>query len=359
MDRPFVEQLHIENYGCIKDATLALTPLHALIGPNDSGKSTVLRALRMLAYLNAPGGGTYDESLLQRAFLVNTAKGEVVVAASTSEQTWRFTCKPGYTLSGSSIKRGQQNPLLAPKETVQFGLQWGHQAHLPPDLKQALAGAQLLRLDPDALRAPHALIQEGRPLRFSDERGTGLPALYDAILTRDLPAFLQLNEQLSRLFPNIKSISLINPTTGTKAMGVKLADGTFVPAELMSEGLLYYLAFAALPHLEPMAILLIEEPEKRRRRSQRRDWRRRTRRQWCASPRTPTSLRCLLMLPLCRSGSSKRRTSCRAGWRSSIARKAAAPPNSDALLEEAPDPASAPKSELVLCPSLRLASAPF
>ncbi len=44
-------------------------------------------------------------------------------------------------------------------------------------------------------------------------------------------------------------------------MGVKLADGTFVPAELMSEGLLYYLAYAVLPHLEPTALLLVEEPE--------------------------------------------------------------------------------------------------
>src|SRR5207253_2222170 len=50
-------------------------------------------------------------------------------------------------------------------------------------------------------------------------------------------------------------------TADTKAMGVKLADNTYVPAELMSEGLLYYLAFAILPYLEPTPILLIEEPE--------------------------------------------------------------------------------------------------
>ena len=41
-----IRQLDIENYGCIKKASFALTPLHALIGPNDSGKSTTLQALR-------------------------------------------------------------------------------------------------------------------------------------------------------------------------------------------------------------------------------------------------------------------------------------------------------------------------
>lgn len=34
-----------------------------------------------------------------------------------------------------------------------------------------------------------------------------------------------------------------------------------MPARFLSEGLLYYLAFAALPYLEPTSLLLIEEPE--------------------------------------------------------------------------------------------------
>src|SRR5258708_8232083 len=44
-----IQRLEIENYGCIRKASVTLTPLHALIGPNDSGKSTVLRALRTAA----------------------------------------------------------------------------------------------------------------------------------------------------------------------------------------------------------------------------------------------------------------------------------------------------------------------
>jgi hypothetical protein len=41
-----VELLKIRNCGCIQEALLELGALHALIGPNDSGKSTVLRAAR-------------------------------------------------------------------------------------------------------------------------------------------------------------------------------------------------------------------------------------------------------------------------------------------------------------------------
>ena len=45
-DKPFVDTVRIQNFGCARDVTLELTRLHALIGPNDSGKSTVLAAMR-------------------------------------------------------------------------------------------------------------------------------------------------------------------------------------------------------------------------------------------------------------------------------------------------------------------------
>jgi ABC-type branched-subunit amino acid transport system ATPase component len=232
MDRPYVESLHIESYGCIRDATFRFTPLHALIGPNDSGKSTVLRALLTVARGPATQG---DAALLRgpgSSFEVSTSTGASEVARS-----------------GGRVPAGRP-------------LAWNALAvEMAPDVRQALQGVQLLRLDPDFLRAPRPLIQDGEPLRFADERGTGLPALYDALIVRNLPAYMALNQELCRLFPSVKSIQLSNPSQGTKAIGVKLVDGTVVPAELMSEGMLYYLAFAVLPYLDPTSLLLVEEPE--------------------------------------------------------------------------------------------------
>src|SRR5262245_52148267 len=49
----FIQRLTVKNYGCIKDITATLTPLHAFIGPNDGGKSTLLRAVRTLHQLGA------------------------------------------------------------------------------------------------------------------------------------------------------------------------------------------------------------------------------------------------------------------------------------------------------------------
>jgi predicted ATPase len=222
MDRPYIEELRIQGYGCIQDATFRLTPLHALIGPNDSGKSTALRALKTLAHNG--GSGRLQDQLFspQRATQLT-----VVVAGQA------FELKSGAGVWHSVL----------------------------PHVASAFQGTQMLRLDPDFLRSANNLIPQGQPLRFLDERGTGLAALYDALIVRDLPAYMALNEQITRLFPGVRSIQLTNPSTGTKAIGVKLTDGTVVPAELMSEGLLYYLAFAILQHVDPTALLLIEEPE--------------------------------------------------------------------------------------------------
>jgi predicted ATPase len=52
-----IERVHVEGFGCIRDQTVDLGPLTVLIGPNDSGKSMLLRALGALAEASsAPNG---------------------------------------------------------------------------------------------------------------------------------------------------------------------------------------------------------------------------------------------------------------------------------------------------------------
>ncbi len=43
----YFDKLAIENFGCIEKVEVALTHIHALIGPNDSGKTTALHAMRL------------------------------------------------------------------------------------------------------------------------------------------------------------------------------------------------------------------------------------------------------------------------------------------------------------------------
>ena len=63
------------------------------------------------------------------------------------------------------------------------------------------------------------------------------------------------------LFPTVKALRLENTTNATKMLGLTLHDGTIVGPAHMSEGMLYWLAFAIIEHLSPIELLLIEEPE--------------------------------------------------------------------------------------------------
>ncbi|HEY8379874.1 MAG TPA: AAA family ATPase [Nannocystis sp.] len=49
-------RLHVQNFKCLRDVDITFGPLTVLIGPNDSGKSSILDALRIL-------GRTFREPL--------------------------------------------------------------------------------------------------------------------------------------------------------------------------------------------------------------------------------------------------------------------------------------------------------
>lgn len=47
-----INQIHIENFRSIKDATIRLHELTALVGENNSGKTGILRALNCFLTMN-------------------------------------------------------------------------------------------------------------------------------------------------------------------------------------------------------------------------------------------------------------------------------------------------------------------
>lgn len=263
MKHPCLRDLRIQGYGCIHDATLHLTPLHALIGPNDSGKSTLLRALRTLAFLLAdPASVTNDAPAhddLLRA--LRGSHGIVRFEASSDDATWHVEIKPDEgRMRWSTCSRGERPPSFGDRQWPQ-PLAPLAGAHPPASITRVLGGARVLRFDADALRAPHALLPETEPIAFADDRGTGLPAVYDALLIRDLPAFLALNADVARRFPDVESVRLTNTSRTEKAIAIQLVGGVLVPAERMSDGLLYYLAYTVLRHIDHPPLLLIERPE--------------------------------------------------------------------------------------------------
>jgi hypothetical protein len=124
-----------------------------------------------------------------------------------------------------------------------------------------LQRVRLVRLDPDALRASSGLIPETDAVGFLDDRGHGLAGVFFALRNRDDTTFASIVADMRRHFPTIRGLRVKAMSTSEVALEVELVGGMRVDARRMSEGFLYYLAFAALRHLDPVSLLLVEEPE--------------------------------------------------------------------------------------------------
>jgi predicted ATPase len=232
---PGIDRIRIQGFGCIEDVELELGPLQAFIGPNDSGKSTILRAVQVVvaAAIEGPSG---DEPRSRRGG---------GIAIEIGQQAYRLVCRTSGQLDEERAVASDRAP---------FG---------NDSFAAALrGGAALIRLDPDALRDPSPLIPEGEELAFFSDRGAGLAGLFDALVSRSDRPVDAITTRVREKFPTVKHVGLRNASTTHKELQLELVDGTKVPASMVSEGLLYYLAFATLPYLHGGAgILLVEEPE--------------------------------------------------------------------------------------------------
>lgn len=253
-----------------------LTPLHAFVGPNDSGKSTILRGIRTVLHSATsqfrfgpfgellPFDPLFDTLGSPSNRNVTSAHGQVACGV---EGGWYGIAKKGDAILDQLGNEGADLGSPPMQEKVRNG--WNSPSELlqqvertRPFLTKNLSGVRLLRLDPDAMRAasPPAL----EPVDYLDDRGTGLAGVYQAILGRGDEASDQLRHSIRQLFPGIKRIGVktkIFGSTTKLTLEAELTNGSQIETPAMSEGLLYFLAFSLIPYLSPVSVLLIEEPE--------------------------------------------------------------------------------------------------
>jgi predicted ATPase len=269
-----IRELRARNYGCLLDVRAELTPLHAFIGPNDSGKSTLLHALRTITQL-ASGAFTFEgefspfDPFLPIRFPAINGQAEshdILLGCGVDGGWYVYEIGPDgpqekLSKDGSSDVVGN-GPYHRYPRTVTTESVFHHPSYASnrPVLRQ-LSSARLVRFDPDALRRPSGLIPETQAVGFLDDRGQGLPGVYFALRNRDDDAFRAIVEDVRRHFPTLRSLRVKAVTSSEVVLEAELVSGARVEAKRMSEGLLYYLAFAALRHLDPVSLLLVEEPE--------------------------------------------------------------------------------------------------
>jgi predicted ATPase len=294
-----ITRLRVQNYKALRDITLDLTPIHVLIGPNDSGKTSLLEALATLCrsvdhpLSQAFVGSWQGADLVWQGDIDQLVGLEVEVGVGERTCTYRFACR--FLPTGRNVRIEDEALMFDPPlEPIAFGLQhkttaiyrivFGNekvtdaQRYAAQKLYSALSGVHLYRWVPRLLSLPVAPHSE-RQFRM-ESTGFGLALCLDDILGYDRRRFDELENRFKQVFPEVSTIRLIrepafrSPVDDPeqipmlqRADGKGLhfrfnGNGQELSASQVSDGVLVVLAYLTILYLpQPPRVLLIEEPE--------------------------------------------------------------------------------------------------
>lgn len=290
-----INEFHVQNYKALRDVKLKLTPMHVLIGPNDSGKTSILEALGALCRsVEMPLDEAFQGRWTGRE-LVSHGEHEPMVTlqvhgTSDSSQEFDYTLDVRFSEVNRSVQSRQE--ILSVADEVnrhstnsQLTFVYSTASELSPTdvsptatIRNSLQNAHQYHWKPRNLALP-AGADSQRQFRM-EQSGFGLAQFLDDIAGSDPARYMMLQDRFRRIFPSVASFKLL--TTRAYSLRSKNHDeveqlipqdgrGLFfqfegvskeVPASQVSDGLLLILAYLTLLFSpKPPRLLLIEEPE--------------------------------------------------------------------------------------------------
>ncbi len=241
-----ITSMHIENFKCFKDFDIELGPnLNVLIGPNDTGKTALLQAIRVVACLEM-GAELKSGHIFDRVGIgvgvesrYSKAEGELAI---------RIRHRPRNLASeASQIAK------------TSFGCQswtlFGEKGFPKSDFGEIA----FYQFDPRALRKPTELSAG------MDSDGKGLPGFIARLALERDGTMDSLEADFKRRFPFYAAI-VTKPIPGDKGdmshLKFRTTQGAVIPCQSVSDGVMLSLAYMAVCHAKQSPeVLLIEEPE--------------------------------------------------------------------------------------------------
>jgi len=297
-----ITQVRITNFKAIRSAAVDLTPIHLLIGPNDSGKTSVLEALAAICRSVDHKAPECFVGRWQGRELVNSTaewpSTEIAITASSEQKTFDYRVKAEFfeqtrdaRWSSAYVQLdGEHRSIQSPDSSrtltdyAALSVEAAKQVAGSPEFSAALMVQDAidhcwyLRWTARNLALPTALNPDRR-FRL-EGNGFGLPTLIDDLLNYDRDSFSALESEFIEIFPNVKSIALVQqqgfnspvdqaddtlslqPSPGKQVVFRLKNSNRDLPASQAAEGMLYILGYLALMYLPtPPRVLLIEEPE--------------------------------------------------------------------------------------------------
>lgn len=287
-----LNKIRIQNFKCLREVEVDLTPLTVLIGPNDSGKSSFLTCLELFGKLANPIKGNElieVDSIMRGNRWRLDQKLNVSMAASGTEPDFSLSVATGPAGRMQQLRVGGETAALTtsaiphqlPKVTFR-DRQWPADPNKPL-LPQILGATGNLPLDD--VMAVQKMLNVSEPYHFSPSemrkpsfaepkpvltpRGENLASVVNSLLTGpDRTAVTELEHSLELAISTLKGVS--TPAFSQDDPSRRVLEFTLsgserppltIPASEVSDGAMFLTAFLALIHTQSTQVLLIEEPE--------------------------------------------------------------------------------------------------
>jgi predicted ATPase len=289
-----ISHFSVKDYKALESVSIPITPIHVLIGQNDSGKTSLLEAIHAFCsstqgpLVNAFPGMWVGRELVRfgsesprvelSAALLSDGPPLVYELGVDFPSPDQRHCRLGFERLSVSHEIAHDINRFHPDLTSV-----ANRAHLPLEqrgeqdrIADMIGSSNLYRLDARMMAIP-AAIDSNRRFRM-DPDGFGLPTLLDDILGHEPERFIALRNEFRTYFPEFQTIHLETVQAATRAVqapgfyssgmangkGIcfETQSGALVRAQQASDGAILFLGFLALFHLpSPPKVLLIEEPE--------------------------------------------------------------------------------------------------
>jgi predicted ATPase len=229
-----IASIAFRRFKALRHTHLALSPFNLVIGPNGSGKTSLIEAVLRLRTLAAL---PVSELPFAQAF-------------AGPEIEFRFE-EPA---AGMVVKLGCESDLVC--DTLRLE---PRDAPGWPALRRELSSIRGYVLDHDALARPS---RRGDGAELAPDGGN-LAAVLAHLRSQAPAAYAEFVAELLRLLPEFRALELVESPDGRVEYGLRLAEGAVLPAAELSQGTLYLLAVLALAFdPDPPRVLCIEEVDR-------------------------------------------------------------------------------------------------
>lgn len=246
-----IETIHLENFKNHADTTINLGGLTALVGPNGSGKTSILQAIHSLARVAR-------ENQLEGALDLDRVRNELV-----RRGTNHLSISANGTLkdppSDNSEKREwllRINPLREPESPDETPIdqdfaevQWGkdrfraeyvNKSLLPPTearegILATIGSARLYRLAPTQMRSMSSMRE---PYARLSRRGQNLASVLAYCMTTERDRYQQIEEMMGSIIPSITGIRTQPDGSDRYELLFDTVTGQGIKADHVSEGAL-------------------------------------------------------------------------------------------------------------------------